>query len=133
MTDEAVRFTVSLTVAEGKLDAFEAVAQAMIVGSQHEAGTLVYEFCLSADRKRCRLVEKYIDADAVLSHLTGPVVQELVPKALELATISGFEVYGNPGPKAAEILAGFGAEIFESWHGFSRGESSVSSGSSRVK
>lgn len=120
MTKSQVRFTVDLTIAEGKLDAFEAVAQTMVAGSKQEAGTLVYEFCLSNDRKRCRLIEKYVDGDAVLAHLTGPVVRELVPRILEVATISGFEVYGNPGAKAAEMLAGFGAEIFESWHGFSR-------------
>ena len=56
----------------------------------------------------------------MLAHLTGAVVQELVPKILEVSTISGFEIYGNPGPEAAEMLKGLGAEIFESWHGFSR-------------
>ena len=119
MKDETVRFTVALSIAEGKLEAFEAIAQTMVAGSESEAGTLVYEFCLSNDRKRCRLIEKYVDAAAVLRHLTGPVVQELVPKILEVATLSGFEVYGDPGPKAAEMLAAMGAEIFEHWQGFS--------------
>lgn len=120
MKDETVRFTVALAITEGKLEAFEAVVQAMVAGSQQEAGTLVYEFCLSSDRKRCRLIEKYVDAAAVLTHLTGPVVQDLVPKILAVATMSGFEVYGDPGPKAAEMLAGVGAEIFVPWRGFSR-------------
>lgn len=120
MKDETVRFTVALSIIEGKLDAFEAIAQTMVAGSEQEAGALVYEFCLSSDRRRCRLIEKYVDADAVLAHLTGPVVRDLVPKILEVATISGFEVYGDPGPKAAEMLAAFGAETFEHWHGFSR-------------
>ena len=120
MKDETVRFTVALSIAEGKLEAFEAIAQTMVAGSEQEVGTLVYEFCLSRDRKRCRLIEKYVNADAVLTHLTGPVVQELVPKILEVSTMSGFEVYGDPGPKAAEMLTAVGAEIFESWWGISR-------------
>ncbi len=120
MNDETVRFTVALSIAEGKLEAFEAIARTMVAGSEAEAGTLVYEFCLSDDRKRCRLVEKYVDADATVAHLTGPVVLELVPKLLEVSTISGFEVYGDPGPKAAEMMIAMGAEIFEHWHGFSR-------------
>ncbi len=120
MNDATVRFTVALSIAEGKLEAFEAIAQTMVAGSESEAGTLVYEFCLSNDRKRCRLVEKYVDADATVAHFTGPVVQELVPKLLEVSTISGFEVYGDPGPKAAEMMIAMGAEIFENWHGFSR-------------
>lgn len=120
MSKGAVQFVVDLTVSEGKLDAFEGIAQAMIAGSQKEPGTLGYDWYLSGDRKRCRLVENYVDANAVLAHLTGPVVLELVPTLLEVSSLNGFAVYGDPGPKAAEMLAGFGAEIFKLWHALSR-------------
>jgi len=75
---------------------------------------------LSGDRKHCRLVENYNDADAVLAHMTGAVVRELVPKLLEVSSLKRFEVYGDPGPKAAEALAGVGAEIFQFWEGLGR-------------
>ena len=55
--------------------------------------------------------------------ISKPGVQQaftLVPKILEVSTITGFEVYGDPGPKAGEMLAAVGAEIFEHWHGISR-------------
>ena len=120
MIKHTVRFSVDLMINEGKLDEFEGIAQAMIVGTQKEPGALGYDWYLSDDRKRCRLVETYADADAVLAHLTGPVVQELVPKILTASSISRFEVYGDPGPKAAQMLAGLGAQIFEIWHGLSR-------------
>jgi quinol monooxygenase YgiN len=120
MVKHMVRFTLDLTIGAEKFEKFEDIAQAMIAGSQREPGTLGYDWCLRGDRKRCRLVETYADADAVLAHLTGPVVQELVPKLLATSSISGFEVYGDPGPKAAQMLTGFGAEIFEPWHGLSR-------------
>jgi quinol monooxygenase YgiN len=120
MTKHTVRFTVDLTINEGKLDEFECIALAMIAGSQKELGAIGYDWCLSSDRRRCRILETYADANAVLAHLTGPVVQELVPKILQAASISRFEVYGDPGPKAAQMLAGFGAEIFELWNGLSR-------------
>jgi hypothetical protein len=48
------------------------------------------------------------------------VVQELVPKLLETASLSSFEVYGDPGPQAAKMLAGFGAGIFGLWHELGR-------------
>jgi quinol monooxygenase YgiN len=128
MVKHLVRFTVDLTINAGKFDKFEGIAQAMIASSQQEPGTLEYDWYLSGDRRRCRLVETYADADAVLTHLTGPVVQELVPKLLEAASIGGFEVYGDPGPKAAQMLAGFGAEIFELWHGLSWSNSSRTGG-----
>ncbi len=120
MTKNTVYFVVDLTIHEGKFDQFESTAKAMIAGTLKEAGALGYEWFLSADRKRCRLLETYADANAVLAHMTGPVVQQLVPKILETLSISGFEVYGDPGPEAAKMLAGVGAEIFPLWYGLGR-------------
>ena len=120
MIKHMVRFTVDLTINEEKFNEFEGIARTMIAGSQKEPGTLGYDFFLSGDRRRCRLLETYADADAVLAHATGPVVQELVPRLLETSSLSGFEVYGDPGPKAAQMLLGFGAEIFELWGGLIR-------------
>jgi hypothetical protein len=56
----------------------------------------------------------------VLAHFNGPVVQVLVPRFLGTASLAGFEVYGNPGAKAKEMLAGFGAEVFEFRRGLGR-------------
>jgi quinol monooxygenase YgiN len=120
MSKATVRFNVDLTIHEGKLDAFQAIAQTMIAGTQKEPGALGYDWCFSADRKRCRILETYADQNAVLAHLTSPVVRELIPKLLQNATLNRFEVYGDPGPKSAEILAGVGAEIFPAWSGISR-------------
>lgn len=120
MDKHIVRFAVDLTINEGKFGEFESIAQAMIAGSEKEPGTLGYDWCLSADRQRCRLLETYADANAVQAHIEGPVVRELVPKLLEVSSLSGFEVYGDPGPKAAQTLVAFGAEIFTLWCGLSR-------------
>ena len=120
MSKNPVYFVVDFAINQGKLSQFESLAQAMITGTLKEAGALAYEWHLSADGKRCRLLETYADAKAALAHCTGPVVQQLVPKILETATISGFEVYGDPGPEAAKILKGVGAEIFPLWHGLGR-------------
>jgi quinol monooxygenase YgiN len=120
MTKQTVRFTVDLTIDEEKFNEFESLARTMIESSLKEPGTLGYDFFLSDDRKRCRLLETYVDADAVLAHFTGPVVQELVPRLRETSSINGFEVYGDPGPKAAQMLKGFGAQIFYLWHALGR-------------
>jgi quinol monooxygenase YgiN len=120
MDKHVVRFTVDLTINEEKSNEFDGVVQAMIADSQKEPGTLGYDWFLSSDRRRCRIVETYADANAVLAHLTGRVVQELVPKLLGASSLTGFEVYGEPGPNAAQMLARFGAEIFELWQGLSR-------------
>ncbi|MDR3748603.1 MAG: putative quinol monooxygenase [Acidobacteriota bacterium] len=120
MSKDMVHLAVDLTIHEGKLDEFQGVARTMIAGSQKEPGTLAYDFFLSDDRKRCRLIESYTNADALLAHFTGPVVQQLVPKLLGTASLTGFEVYGDPGPEAAQMLKGFGAQIFDFWDGVSR-------------
>jgi quinol monooxygenase YgiN len=120
MTDNQVRFSVDLAIHDGRRAAFESIAREMIAGSQKEAGNLVYSWYLSADGKRCRLLETYADAAAVLAHMTGMVVQQLVPRLLEHSKIERFEVYGDPGAKAAAILQGLGAEIYQFQFGFSR-------------
>jgi len=80
----------------------------MIAGTQKEAGAQVYDWCLSADRKQCRLVEAYVNQAAILAPLTGPVVQEFVPQLLEFADITRVEVYGHLGPKAGQKRGGPG-------------------------
>ena len=120
MSKQAVQFNVRLSVNDGKLDVFEGVVQRMIAGTLKEPGALGYEFYFSEDRNHCHLIENYKDADAVLAHMEGPVVGELVPKLLGVSSLNGFAVYGDPGPKAAASLAGIGAEIFRFWQGLDR-------------
>jgi quinol monooxygenase YgiN len=120
MSAQEVRFTVSFTIPAENLEQFRAVAQAMIASTQKEAGALGYEWFYSPDSSRCRLIETYVDSDAVLAHMTGYAVRELVPKVAAIASITGFEVYGDPGSEAATILAGLGAEIFAFQAGLSR-------------
>jgi quinol monooxygenase YgiN len=120
MATHTVHFLVELTIHEGNFDSLEGIVKEMIAHSRQEPGALRYEWCLSADRKRCRIIETYADSDAVLAHVTGPAVQQGVPKLLEASSLDRFEVYGDPGAKAAAMLAGYGAEIFAPWCGFSR-------------
>jgi len=109
-----------LSIHEGRIAEFERTARTMCVRCQDETGALAYSWFLSDDRKRRRLVELYTDAKAATAHLTGPVVRDLVPKLLQSADVTGFEVNGDPGPEATIISRGFGAEIFKHWLSMSR-------------
>jgi quinol monooxygenase YgiN len=120
MNNHSVRFAVDLAIHEGKFDEFQELAHRMIAVTDKEPGALSYDWCLSSDRSRCRILETYADANAVLAHLAGPAVQEFVPKMLAMSSLSRFEVYGDPGPEASRMLSGFGAEIFELWQGLGR-------------
>jgi quinol monooxygenase YgiN len=118
LAKSTVQFTIDLKINDGQLEAFESLAKAMSAATQIEPGALTYAWYLSEDRKHCRLVEKYTDGNAVVTHLSGRVVEEFVPKLLAVSKLTRFEVHGDPGPKAGAMLAGFGAEIFRHWQGF---------------
>ena len=118
MTSEIVRFTVSLSIADGKFEAFGRIAEAMLATTRNNPGALGFDWYLSSDRRHCRLLETYANADAVVAQLNGPVVQEFIPKMLTVAALQSFEVYGDPGPNVSAMLAGFGAAIFAPWHLF---------------
>lgn len=110
-----VHFLIDLTIHDAKRQELEDVVNSMLEGTGKEPGALGYEWFLSADGKRCRLLETYADANAVQAHLSGPVVQKLVPKLLEVSSITRFEVYGVPDAAAVAALEGLGAEMFRYW------------------
>jgi quinol monooxygenase YgiN len=120
MVEQVVRLTVGFKVSEAQMDAFKSIAAAMTEGSKAEPGTSGYEWFSSGDGNRFRLVETYVDAAAVEAHFTGSVVQQLVPKLAAVCSVDTFEFYGNPGPKVAEMAAGFGAVIYQFWIGINR-------------
>jgi quinol monooxygenase YgiN len=102
------------------VDAFKSVAQAMTEGSKAEPGTLGYEWFSSADNKRHRLVETYVDAAAIEAHFTGAVVQQMVPKLAAVCRVDALEIYGDPGSKVAEMAGGFGGVVYQYWLGIDR-------------
>jgi quinol monooxygenase YgiN len=117
MNSQHVHLLIELAIREGKFEDFATTVRSMTAGTAKEPGALGYEWFLSADRSSCRLLETYANAEAVQAHLAGPVVRELVPQLLGSATISRFEVYGNPDAQSAAALSSFGAQIYRHWHG----------------
>ena len=120
MVSQVVRLTVNFTVDEEQLAEFHSIAQAMTEVSKAEPGTLGYEWFVSADGKRFRLVEAYVDSGAIEAHFMGPAVQDWVPKLAAVCKVDGFDIYGDPGPKVAEMSAGFGAIVYKYWLGIDR-------------
>ena len=120
MMEQIVRLTVSFTVNEGQLEAFKSIAETMTEGTKAEPGTLGYEWFSGGDGKHYRLVETYADASAVEAHFTGPVVQQLVPRLVELCKLEALEFYGDPGPKVREMAAANGGVFFQYWLGIGR-------------
>ena len=72
--------------------------------SANEAGTLSYEWSLSADGATCHIFERYADSAAVLTHL-GAFGEKFAGRFLELLTPVRFVVFGSPSPQVKEGLA----------------------------
>ncbi len=120
MVEQVVRLTVSFSVTDAQMSAFKSIATEMTDGTKPEPGTMGYEWFVSGDGKRFRLVETYADAAAVEAHFMGSVVQQLVPKLAAVCAVDGFEFYGDPGAKVSAMAAGFGAAFFQYWTGIGR-------------
>ena len=120
MVEQVVRLTINFKVNEEQLQEFKSIAKSMTTASAAEPGTLGYEWFAASDGKRFRLVETYVDAAAVEAHFMGLAVQQWVPKLAATCSVDGFEIYGDPGPKVAEMAGGFGAVIFQYWLGINR-------------
>lgn len=115
-----VYFHLNLKIQEGKTDAFRRIADEMTALTKAESGALGYEWYLSADGTHCRLVETYADEAAVMAHITGTAVRELLPQLLQVSSITSFGVYGDPGAQAAATLTASGAELFRQMAGIVR-------------
>jgi quinol monooxygenase YgiN len=120
MVEQVVRLTVSFAVTEAQVGEFKRLAQIMAEVSKAEPGTLGYEWFAGADGKSFRLVETYVDAQAIEAHFMGAAVQEWVPKLVGTCSVTGFEIYGDPGPKVKEMAGGFGAQFYQYWIGIGR-------------
>ncbi len=120
MVEQVVRLTVNFVVSGEQLEEFKSIAQAMTAVSRAEPGTLGYEWFASADGKRFRLVETYVDSSAIEAHFMGAAVQQWVPRLVAVCKVDGFEIYGDPGPKVAEMAGGNGAVVFQYWLGINR-------------
>lgn len=120
MVEQVVRLTVGFKVNEGQTDEFKRLAQTMTDVSKAEPGTLGYEWFTSSDGENFKLVETYVDAQAIEAHFMGAAVQEWVPKLVGTCSVTGFEIYGDPGPKVAEMAGGLRAQIYGYWIGIGR-------------
>ncbi len=121
MSTTRILIVVDFDIYDGKLAEFEAIAKQTVEEYEQERGTLAYHFVLSADSKRCRLVQGYADQAAVTAHwIDGPAVHRHIFQFIQVALTTRVEIYGDPGPKVAAMAAEFGVEIFASWVGFDR-------------
>ena len=106
----ALQVTAVLTIHEGKLDDFKAVAAECLANVRDkDSGTHQYDWFFNEHHTECVVRERYDDSDAVLDHIAhvGPTLGAL----LEVADLS-VEVFGEPSPELLEATAGFDQRVY---------------------
>lgn len=97
-------------IAEENLEEFTKRAEESVTDARGEAGTVGYDWFLSADKTRCVVHERYADSPAVLAHLAN------IRKTIgALATLGGgleVEVFGDPSPELRQVLSASARTFF---------------------
>ena len=117
--EKHVSWIVELSVKDGEHDRFEELMREMVAGTSEEPETLAYEWYVSAARDTVHIFEKYADSESMSTHVEG-FLRKWAERFTGCVEVTRFTVYGDPSPRARELLAGFGPTYLSPWGGFSR-------------
>jgi quinol monooxygenase YgiN len=116
---DAIYWSFEFTINEGKSDELEAIMNELVSNvSENEAGTSIYDWTISDDKKTVHVLERYANSDAVMTHLAG--FGKVADRFMGAVTPTRFVIYGNPNDTVREALAGFGPTYFSHYGGFFR-------------
>ena len=106
------------SIADGKTEEFKSIIQEVIDLERSASDVLVYEFFLDDDESKFHAIESFKDSDSVLQHMERG--SEIIPRLLEVADVTRFEIYGDATQELRDAVGPFGAKIFPRWDGFTR-------------
>jgi quinol monooxygenase YgiN len=101
------------------LTAFKAVVRPLVEETRKEAGSMAYEYNVTADNSVIHILEHYRDSAAVVHHVTKTFSQ-FAADFTKYAAVESFIVYGTPEPEAKTILDSFGAVYVTPFDGFTK-------------
>jgi quinol monooxygenase YgiN len=93
-----------------QLENFRAVARDLIASTEHEPGTLGYEWNLNDDGTVCHIYERYKNSEALVTHVHG--FGAFAERFMQACRPTRFHIYGNPSEDAKATLADFGPVYF---------------------
>ena len=109
-----------ITLKPGAVDEFAALAKQMAdANTAGEPRTLDYQIFVTVDGTRVHFCERFADSAAVLAHVAR-FGENFAARVLELATVSRFEIYGDPSAEVKATLADFNPTYLTRVAGFSR-------------
>ena len=101
---ENVFFIVECKIKPGQFDNFLKVAAQMSeVVKDKEPGALNYEWTVSPDSTMCYILERYASNEAAMAH-DKVFNEEFADNFNKVVEVTGFTLYGNPGPDLLEAL-----------------------------
>ena len=117
--DENIFFIVEVQIKPNQFENFLKVAREMSeVVKSREPGALNYEWTISPDSTKCFILERYASTEAAMVHMKV-FEEEFAEKFNEAVQMTGFTIYGKPGPELIEAL-GAAAESRVQVAGFAR-------------
>lgn len=117
---ENIYWIFELTIKENQVDNLKKLMKEMVDATEaNEQGTMVYEWAISNDNKKCHIHERYVDSEATLTHL-ATFSSRYAARLMETGDATGFVVYGNPNEDVKKILDGFNAVYMKPIGGFIR-------------
>ncbi|MBG9995800.1 antibiotic biosynthesis monooxygenase [Pseudoalteromonas sp. NZS127_1] len=99
-----VTWTVQGQIKEGKYDEFLLVMAQLIASAKSEAGTLIYEWTVSEDKRSVHIYERYQDEDAAKTHLAGWAKSG--PLFLSVVDMDKVTVFSQLSEEFAQAFAG---------------------------
>ncbi len=115
-----VSWVFEITLKPGAVDQFTTLAKEMAdANAADEPGTLSYQVFITADGARVHFCERFVDSAAVMAHVAR-FGQNFATRLLELATVTRFEIYGDPNDEVKTMLAGFSPTYLTLVAGFTR-------------
>jgi hypothetical protein len=103
------------SIATSSLDEFKHILSELTTLAASEAGTLDWQWFLSADETQCIVFESFADSTAVLTHIDNAGGRG--GRLVELAGGLRLEVLGDPSDELGVALADWGAKVFTSGQG----------------
>ncbi len=117
---KVISWNLKLQIADGKMDELVALANEMSKATRvDEPGALSYEWFVTDDGTQCNINERYVDNNAVLTHL-GNFESKFIGRFMEILTPVSLDVFGPASDALRERLAAFGATHLQYFSGFAR-------------
>jgi quinol monooxygenase YgiN len=100
----ALMIRTELAVHDGAVEKFFDVLAPWVDATKREVGTVGYHAFFDPETRTAILLEHYADDEAFLAHRAA-IDPALRTRLYESCSLSGFELYGDPGPEVAGLLA----------------------------